>query len=122
MKLTELSLRHFRNYEALDVSFGPGVNVLLGENAQGKTNLLEAIYVLALARSHRTSNDRELINWQADNAQVLGRVEKAAGTTPLELDLSKHGKRAKVNHLEQGKLSNYVGQLNVILFAPEDLA
>ena len=122
MKLTELSLHHFRNYEALDVSFGPGVNVLLGENAQGKTNLLEAIYVLALARSHRTSNDRELINWQADNAQVLGRVEKAAGTTPLELDLSKHGKRAKVNHLEQDKLSNYVGQLNVILFAPEDLA
>ncbi|WP_288531143.1 AAA family ATPase, partial [uncultured Secundilactobacillus sp.] len=57
MKLTELSLHHFRNYEALDVSFGPGVNVLLGENAQGKTNLLEAIYVLALARSHRTSND-----------------------------------------------------------------
>ncbi|MTV81438.1 DNA replication/repair protein RecF [Secundilactobacillus folii] len=122
MKLEELRLHNFRNYQALDVSFGPGVNVLLGENAQGKTNLLEAIYFLALARSHRTSNDRELINWQAETAQVLGRVQKHSGITPLELDLSKHGKKAKVNHLEQAKLSGYVGQLNVILFAPEDLS
>lgn len=122
MKLEELRLHNFRNYQDLDVSFGSGVNVLLGENAQGKTNLLEAIYFLALARSHRTSNDRELINWQADTAQVLGRVQKHSGITPLELDLSKHGKKAKVNHLEQAKLSEYVGQLNVILFAPEDLS
>lgn len=122
MRLTEIQLHHFRNYEDLAVSFGPGVNVLIGENAQGKTNLLEAIYFLALARSHRTSNDRDLINWQAETAQVLGRVEKHSGVTPLELDLSKHGKKAKVNHLEQGKLSSYVGQLNVILFAPEDLS
>lgn len=122
MKLTKLSLRHFRNYQSLDVSFRPGINVLLGENAQGKTNLLEAIYVLALARSHRTSNDRELINWKNDNAQVFGWVEKSEGKTLLELDLFKHGKRAKIHHLEQNKLSDYVGQLNVILFAPEDLA
>jgi len=68
MRLEELKLHHFRNYQDLTVSFGPGVNVLIGENAQGKTNLLEAIYFLALARSHRTSNDRELIGWQADTA------------------------------------------------------
>lgn len=122
MELNELTLHHFRNYEDLDVTFGSGVNVLLGENAQGKTNMLEAIYFLALARSHRTSNDRELISWQAETAQVKGRVQKSSGVTPLELDLSKHGKKAKVNHLEQAKLSAYVGQLNVILFAPEDLS
>lgn len=122
MKLEELKLQHFRNYQDLDVTFGSGVNVLLGENAQGKTNLLEAIYFLALARSHRTSNDRELISWEADTAQVYGRVLKHSGNTPLELTLSKHGKKAKVNHLEQAKLSDYVGQLNVILFAPEDLS
>ena len=81
MKLEELRLRHFRNYQDLTVTFGPGVNVLLGENAQGKTNLLEAIYFLALARSHRTSNDRELISWQAETAQVLGRVKKHSGVT-----------------------------------------
>ncbi|KRM75853.1 DNA replication/repair protein RecF [Secundilactobacillus collinoides] len=122
MKLQALALHNFRNYDDVTVAFGDGVNVLLGENAQGKTNLLEAIYFLALARSHRTSSDRDLINWQAETAQVKGRIQKASGNTPLELDLSKHGKRAKVNHLEQAKLSRYVGQLNVILFAPEDLS
>ncbi|GAY72464.1 DNA recombination and repair protein RecF [Lentilactobacillus kosonis] len=95
---------------------------LLGENAQGKTNLLEAIYVLALARSHRTSNDKELINWDSQNAQIKGTIEKQYSTVPIELDLGPKGKKAKLNHLEQAKLSTYIGQLNVILFAPEDLS
>ncbi|HAT55431.1 MAG TPA: DNA replication/repair protein RecF [Lactobacillus sp.] len=121
MYLESLHLKDFRNYEQLDVEFSQGVNVLLGENAQGKTNLLEAIYVLALTRSHRTANDRDLIGWQATEALVSGRVHKANTTTPLELTFSKKGKKAKVNHLEQARLSAYVGTLNVILFAPEDL-
>lgn len=94
----------------------------MGENAQGKTNLLEAIYVLALTRSHRTANDHDLVNWEAKTAKVSGRVVKAVGSVPLELTFSRQGKRAKVNHLEQARLSQYIGQLNVILFAPEDLA
>lgn len=121
MYLESLHLKDFRNYSTLDVDFDQGVNILLGENAQGKTNLLEAIYVLALTRSHRTANDRDLIGWQADEALVAGRVRKANTTTPLELTFSKKGKKAKVNHLEQARLSGYIGQLNVILFAPEDL-
>ncbi|GAB6092989.1 DNA replication/repair protein RecF [Furfurilactobacillus curtus] len=121
MYLESLHLKDFRNYSTLDVDFDQGVNILLGENAQGKTNLLEAIYVLALTRSHRTANDRDLISWQADEALVAGRVRKTNTITPLELTFSKKGKKAKVNHLEQARLSRYVGQLNVILFAPEDL-
>ncbi len=101
--------------------FSPDTNVLIGENAQGKTNLLEAIYVLALARSHRTNTDRELIQWHEDFAKITGLVQRSAGKTPLELVLSQKGKKAKVNHLEQAKLSQYIGQLNVVLFAPEDL-
>lgn len=122
MYLQELQLQNFRNYASADLHFGRGINVLLGANAQGKTNLLEAIYALALTRSHRTANDHDLINWQAKTAQVAGRVVKGSGTTPLELTFSRQGKRAKINHLEQARLSQYVGQLNVILFAPEDLA
>ncbi|GAK47501.1 recombination protein F [Secundilactobacillus oryzae JCM 18671] len=122
MYLRDMSLRHFRNYESVDMTFKNGINILLGKNAQGKTSLLEAIYVLALARSHRTSSDRDLINWDATAAQVLGCVQKQSTSVPLELDLGKTGKRAKVNHLEQAKLSQYIGQLNVILFAPEDLS
>lgn len=122
MYLQELQLQHFRNYPSADLKLGPGINVLLGENAQGKTNLLEAIYVLALTRSHRTANDHDLVNWEAKTAKVSGRVVKAVGSVPLELTFSRQGKRAKVNHLEQARLSQYIGQLNVILFAPEDLA
>jgi len=122
MYLQELQLRHFRNYPSADLELGPGINVLLGENAQGKTNLLEAIYVLALTRSHRTANDHDLVNWEAKTAKVSGRVVKSVGSVPLELTFSRQGKRAKVNHLEQARLSQYIGQLNVILFAPEDLA
>jgi len=122
MNLQELQLRHFRNYPSADLELGPGINVLLGENAQGKTNLLEAIYVLALTRSHRTANDHDLVNWEAKTAKVSGRVVKSVGSVPLELTFSRQGKRAKVNHLEQARLSQYIGQLNVILFAPEDLA
>lgn len=122
MYLENLELHDFRNYEQLAVTFSQGVNVLLGENAQGKTNLLEAIYVLALTRSHRTANDKELIRWQASTATLKGRLHKATGSLPLELELGKKGKRAKVNHLEQAKLSQYIGNLNVIVFAPEDLS
>ncbi|MEL1193436.1 AAA family ATPase, partial [Staphylococcus epidermidis] len=66
MYLKKLELKHFRNYEDVNVAFSPQVNVLIGKNAQGKTNLLESIYVLAMARSHRTSNDREMVTFKKD--------------------------------------------------------
>ena len=122
MILSELHLHNFRNYEDLTVHFAPGVNVLIGHNAQGKTNMLEAIYALSLTRSHRTHNNRELINWQHKSATISGIVQKTSGRVPLELEFTSKGKRAKVNHLEQARLSTYVGQLNAILFAPEDLS
>ncbi|OAQ03745.1 DNA replication/repair protein RecF [Ligilactobacillus aviarius] len=122
MKLTELNLHHFRNYDEAQVEFSPQINVLIGENAQGKTNLLESIYVLAMTRSHRTNNDRKLIEFGKDAAQIKGTVQRELGSLKLELDIGKHGKKAKANHLEKARLSEYLGQLNVILFAPEDLA
>lgn len=122
MELTKLTLHHFRNYEKVKVEFSPRINVLIGQNAQGKTNLLESIYVLALTRSHRTNNERELIEFKQNAAQIKGTVQRKYGPEKLEIDIGKHGKKAKVNHLEKARLSEYLGQLNVILFAPEDLA
>lgn len=122
MKLTHLTLRQYRNYARVDTDFSPQINVLIGANAQGKTNLLEAIYVLALARSHRTSNDHELIHFGADFARITGSVERATGAMQLELIISTQGKRARINRIEQPKLSQYLGRFNVVLFAPEDLA
>lgn len=122
MELLELKLNNFRNYQDLSVTFSPGVNVFLGPNAQGKTNLLEAIYVLALARSHRTTVDKELIGWTGKEALVAGTIQRQYGKVPLSLAFTGKGKKARVNHLDQAKLGTYIGQLNVILFAPEDLA
>jgi len=97
MFIKELILRNYRNYEQLEVQFENKVNVFLGENAHGKTNVMESIYVLALAKSHRTSNDKELIRWDQEYAKIEGRVEKKNGSLPLELTISKKGKKAKCN-------------------------
>lgn len=74
-----------------------------------------------MAKSHRTSNDKDLIRWDEEYAKIKGRIQKHNGPIPLELVLSKKGKKAKCNHLEQQKLSQYVGNMNVVMFAPEDL-
>ena len=121
MKLTNLQLQNFRNYESVQLEFTDGVHVFIGENAQGKTNLMESIYALAMTKSHRTTTDKELIRWNKEFATIKGTVEKTATKTNLELQFSKKGKIAKVNYLEQKRLSSYLGNLNVILFAPENL-
>ncbi len=122
MRLNNLQLQHFRNYNELTLNFEKNLVIFLGDNAQGKTNILESIFVLAMTRSHRTTNEQELIQWDSTQAAIKGTVAKQHATVPLELFLTKKGRKTKVNHLEQKKLSSYIGQLNVILFAPEDLA
>jgi len=121
MHIERLEITNYRNYESLELTFSPTINVLIGENAQGKTNIMESIYVLSMAKSHRTSNDKELIRWTEEYAKIKGDVQKKYGRLPLELILSKKGKKARVNHLEQSRLSDYIGQFNVVMFAPEDL-
>lgn len=122
MELRQLQLENFRNYTRLDLNFPKSLNIFLGENAQGKTNILEAIYVLAMSKSHRTHNEKELILFNQEFARITGLVQKKNSQLPLEIILSKKGRKTKVNHLEQKKLSDYIGYLNVILFAPEDLS
>ena len=121
MWLKQLSIQHFRNYQELEVEFHPGLNIFLGQNAQGKTNILESIYFLALTRSHRTRNDRDLIYFESTDFKVSGQLQRETGPLPLEISLTPKGRITKVNHLKQAKLSNYIGHMNVVLFAPEDL-
>src|SRR5699024_370892 len=115
-------LKNYRNYETLDISFNNKINVIIGENAQGKTNLMEAIYVLAFSKSHRTPREKELIQWEHEYAKIEGRITKRNQTIPLEIILSTKGKKAKLNRIEQRKLSDYIGALNVVMFAPEHLS
>ena len=121
MYLSKLSLKNFRNYSQLDIQLNPGLTILTGENAQGKTNLLEAIFLLSLAKSHRTNHDMDMIQWGSDYAIIQGKVKKNSYEIPLEIQLSKKGKIAKFNYQDQAKLSQFIGKLNVVLFAPEDM-
>ena len=121
MRIKQLVLNNFRNYQELSLTFGNGLTIITGENAQGKTNLLEAIFLLSLAKSHRTNHDQELILWEEDLASLEALIETKHYEFPLELILNKKGKIAKLNHIEQNKLSQFIGKFNVILFAPEDL-
>ena len=122
MRLNELHVKNFRNYEDVHLTCRKGLVIFLGENAQGKTNLLESIFVLAMTRSHRTSQEQELIGWNQESAYIKGELQKKHANLPLEILLTKKGRKTKVNHIEQKKLSSYIGQMNVILFAPEDLS
>lgn len=121
MYIEQLTLRNYRNYDQLKIDFHEKMNVIVGENAQGKTNLLESIYVLSLSRSYRTSKDRELIKWGEDFAKIEGILLKKHQKIPLEIILSKYGKKARKNTVEQQRLSDYIGTSNVVMFAPEDL-
>ncbi|XJS10643.1 DNA replication/repair protein RecF [Aerococcaceae bacterium WGS1372] len=121
MKVKQLQLKHYRNYDQLQLKFTDGLTILTGENAQGKTNLLEAIFLLSMTKSHRTNHDNELIEWGQDYGHVEAIVETRNYEFPISLSLGPKGKIAKVNHIEQTKLSHFIGKLNVVLFAPEDL-
>lgn len=122
MHIKTLKLKNYRNYEQLDVLFNDKINVIIGENAQGKTNLMEAFYVLAFTKSYRTPKENELIYWGKDFAKIEGTIEQKNRTFPLEIVITSKGKKAKLNHIEQKRLSDYIGALNIVMFAPEDLA
>jgi DNA replication and repair protein RecF len=134
MRLTHLSLHNFRNYVRLDLSLPPGVTLLQGDNAQGKTNLLEAIYYLATSRSPHAGADRELVNWLAVEeeplpyARLVGRVARGAGEVAIEITLTqqanhqtRYRKQIRLNGVAK-RAMDLLGQLNVVLFLPDDIA
>jgi DNA replication and repair protein RecF len=116
-----LSLNNFRNYKKCSISFDPFINIFIGKNAQGKTNLLEAIYLLSLSKSFKTNVLEEMIYFNEDFAKLSTQVATSNKDILLEIVVSKLGKKAMINGSEVSKSSDYVGYLNVILFVPEDL-
>ncbi len=121
MYVKRLELDHYRNIQHVSLQADEHVNIIMGPNAQGKTNIVESILVLALTKSHRTHKDKELINWDHDSARIAASIDRKYGEIELDMRLSSQGKKAKINGLEQRKLSNFIGTLNVVMFAPEDL-
>jgi DNA replication and repair protein RecF len=121
MHLKSLKLENFRNYEKLYLELNPNknVNLFIGDNAQGKTNFLEAITVLSLAKSFRAKNHDAMIKWHADYSRIVGNFDD----TELEFFVSIQPKQAKNLKKNGVKVSvkDFIGQLNIVLFHPEDL-
>jgi DNA replication and repair protein RecF len=122
MRLSALSLLHFRNFAEQDAAFSPGLNLLTGPNGHGKTNLLEAIHYGCLAHSQRTRKDKELIRWGA-SAFVLRLTGEIGGLPHAQsVQYSETGhKRVKVDGRESKRLSDLLGHFSVVAFSPEDL-
>jgi len=122
MYIDHLKLTNFRNYDSLDLSFSPKVNIILGENAQGKTNLVESLYILGFGKSFRTSQDKDLILMSEMYTHVSADVTKSDRTFTVDFKYNqKQKKEIKINDVPLGKLSELIGELNVVIFSPEDL-
>lgn len=119
MKIDSLSLMNFRNYETLNISFGD-LNIIYGLNGSGKTNIIEAIYTLALTKSFRINNDKVMIKKGKIKAKIKGNVLKNGDENTFEVEISNDGKVVTINGEKQDKVSDYVSRINVILFNPSD--
>lgn len=119
MKIDSLSLMNFRNYETLNISFGD-LNIIYGLNGSGKTNIIEAIYTLALTKSFRINNDKVMIKKGKIKAKIKGNVLKNGDENTFGVEISNDGKVVTINGEKQDKVSDYVSKINVILFNPSD--
>ncbi len=123
MKLRRIALDGFRNYTDFTADFAPGVNVIWGENAQGKTNLLEAIGFLSGARSHRARGDKELLSFHRDRGTITAEVTSRGRDFLLEVQLFRGARRRLfVNHVKCKTAAELGGIVQTVLFCPEDLA
>ena len=122
MIIESIELKNYRNYDKLHMDFSHGTNILYGDNAQGKTNILEAIYVCATTKSHRGSKDKEIIQFDRDESHIKLNVRKR--DVPYRIDMHLKKNRAKgvaVNGVPIKKASELFGIVNVVFFSPEDL-
>ena len=122
MIVKSIELFHFRNYENLSLTFDDGTNILYGDNAQGKTNILEAIYISGTSKSHKGSRDRELIRFGEQEAHIRTVVEKDEREFQIDIHLKKNkAKGIAINRMPIKKASDLFGILHIIFFSPEDL-
>ena len=121
MKIKSLKLLYFRNYLSTNIDAHPSLNVLVGNNANGKTNIIESIFCLALGKSYRTKSDSECIMFGETATAMSCIVNKNDRELDIMLGINNKGKSAKIAGIKKTKLTDFVGELNVVLFSPEDL-
>ena len=122
MIIKSIELRNFRNYENLDIHLDEGTNILYGDNAQGKTNILEAAYLSGTTKSHKGSRDKEMIRFGEKESHIRTVVQKKEKEYQIDMHLRKSGsKGVAVNKIPIKKASELFGILNIVFFSPEDL-
>ena len=121
LPILKMTLKKYRNYDNLEISFNNNLNIIIGDNAQGKTNLLESIYVLGVTRSFLSGNDRNLIKFENKASLIKGEIFTNDGKINLEVLINENGKVVKVNSKEIKKLSDYISLLNVIVFNSDSI-
>lgn len=122
MFIKSLKLADFRNYNDLDIEFVNGTNILYGDNAQGKTNILEAIYLCGTTKSHKGNKDREIIQFEKDEAHIRSIIEKNNIEYKIDIHLRKNRtKGIAINGIPIKKASELFGIVNFVFFSPEDL-
>ncbi|BBF44612.1 DNA recombination and repair protein RecF [Lachnospiraceae bacterium KM106-2] len=123
MIVKSLELYNYRNYENLSISFDKGVNILYGDNAQGKTNILEAIYLSGTTKSHRGSKDREIIQLKKDESHIRLLLERDGVGHRIDMHLKRNkSKGIAIDGIPIKKSSELLGLLNIVSFSPEDLS
>ena len=123
MKINQLELSEFRNYESLSVEFDPSVNILYGDNAQGKTNVLEAIYLCGTTKSHKGSKEKEMIRLSAEESHIRMQIEKAGIPHRIDMHLRKNkAKGVAIDGIPIKRSSELMGLLHIVFFSPEDLS
>lgn len=122
MFVSKLKLNNYRNYGVQEICFGKNINLIVGKNGQGKTNLIEAIYYSAIGKSPKTSRDQELINWSKDRASFCVNLQKKMGEKTIEVAFFRSTKKAiKVNGVNLLKIGDLLGVNNVVFFSPDEL-
>jgi len=122
MIVRSIELRNFRNYDNQLIKFGSNINVLIGKNAQGKTNILEGVFMCAIGKSPRTNKEKEMIKWESDFSKITVEVEKSDGQKKIELFIFKdQNKTIKINGIPIKKMGELMGNLNAIYFSPDEL-
>lgn len=121
MYLSRINLLNYRNYTKLYLNLDKKINIFLGQNGQGKTNILESIYLLAITKSHRYGNDNDLIKINEQITKVSGKVRNGRIINDMDIHIDENGKKVFINNKPIKKISDYISNLNVIVFTPEDL-
>lgn len=120
--IKSILLKSYRNYEALDIRLSKGINILYGQNAQGKTNIVESIYLLSTGKSHRTQKDSELVKWNSEDARIRILYEKEKEEQSIEMYLHRNMKKQiKLNGVKLTKIGELIGNLHTVIFSPDHM-